>query len=168
MSFLPEQKKTNTYWDYTVGKQRTVPKVVMDEKYKTNDFFDLWLKKLPKERSFSKSKIDDNVKPLYKSWRSKYNLEETDDYDLRGAFLSGQKPNKQGHLASFGNDGKLLKSPKHETVWKTAFTEIYHDYTGVYPEISDEMTREEANQIIDELIKSKHGDAKIPEIPWSY
>ena len=111
------------------------------------DIFDKWVAKLPRERKFSKSKVPPEKEPAYNKWKELYGLEETDDYDLAGAFLSGQAPIK-GHLGSFGNEGKLLKSPTHETAWKTAFTEMYGDLVGVYPVIDDDMTREDAIEII--------------------
>lgn len=119
------------------------------------DIFDIWFKSLPKERHFSKTKVPEKYSNNYNIWKQKYGLEETPDYDLAGAFLSGQTPDRNRHLGSFGLNGKLLKHPKHETAWKTAFTEIYNELMGVYPVIDDDMTREEAAEIANELYKYK-------------
>ena len=124
--------------------------------------FDTWIKKLPKERQFIKSKIPKEKLDAYESYKNIFDLEETDDYDLAGAFLSGQEPDENGHLGSFGINGKLLKSPNHETVWKTAFTELYHKFTNVYPDIG-ELTREDAIETIRILIKQYYGDTKLPD-----
>ena len=114
------------------------------------DIFDEWFSKLPKERQFSASPIPESHKPAYEQWKKAIGFNETPDYDLPGAFLSGMLPDKNNHLASFGRNGKLLKSPNHPTSWMTSFTELYHEYAGVYPEIG-ELSREEAAEIIKEL-----------------
>jgi len=129
------------------------------------DYFDDWVSGLPDKRKFRKTEPSDP--DGYEKWKAVNGIdEETEDYDTVGAYESGQNPDEDFHLGSFGKGGKLLKSPEHETVWKTAFTEIFKEYVGVYPEIGD-LTREEANEAVEYLIKKKYGDTN-PSKLWSY
>jgi hypothetical protein len=120
------------------------------------DIFDDWYSDIPEEHGFSKSTVPEDLRGAYGSWKTQWGLVETPDYDLPGAFLSGQKPT-EGHLGSFGLNGKLLKSPTHKTAWKTAFTELYYQLTGIEPVIDEDMTREEAAEIISILRKGQEG-----------
>ena len=52
----------------------------------------------------------------YTDWKTKYNLQETPDYNLQRAFELGYNPDETGHLPSVDSQtGEWLKSDKHPT-----------------------------------------------------
>lgn len=92
---------------------------------KPRDSFDRWYENLPEERKFSQSAFKSLEEALeFDKWMKKIGHEQSPDYDYVGAFQAGHTPDKSGHMGSIGNDGKILKDPRHETFWKTALTEI--------------------------------------------
>jgi hypothetical protein len=64
--------------------------------------------------------------PAYEAWKGRYGLTETPDYDLRGAFASGLKPDERGHLddtfklpnhITFSTDSRYSNSNEQGGVW---------------------------------------------------
>src|SRR5262245_9200579 len=102
------------------------------------DTFGTWYNMLPPERQFSYSDVPVERRADYEAWKGKHGFTETADYDLAGAFLSGQEPvmvredsgEVRPHLGSRGVGGKMLKSPRHETFWKGALAEMVYEQEG--------------------------------------
>jgi len=58
-------------------------------------------------------------KMSYDDWKKKYNLKESSDYNLKGAYGAGYTPDSRGHLPTVNDKtGEFLKSPKHPTIKK--------------------------------------------------
>jgi hypothetical protein len=91
------------------------------------DVFDTFFQTLPKERKFSISDIPSNKVEEFQGFLQDQQLLDSGDFDAKGAFLAGMTRGSQGHFGSIGLGGKMLKSPRHETAWKTAFVEIIRD-----------------------------------------
>jgi hypothetical protein len=101
------------------------------------DEFDAWYDALPAEQKFAPTQLAKQQLPGYMAWAIRYGYptdpSKTPDYDLAGAYLAKMKPTMvqhpdgtlKPHLGSIGLDGRMLKSPTHETAWKAALTELY-------------------------------------------
>jgi hypothetical protein len=83
-------------------------------------------------------------------------LVEQGDYDYRGAWASGAAANERDsgdgklHWPSSTGDGRMLKSPRHETAWK----EFFMRSEGVDPEEMGIKTIEQARKYQEERRKS--------------
>jgi len=117
------------------------------------DIFDSWLGNLPKERQFSPSKLPEGSSGAFSEWMSKSGRKPEPSYDYVGAFLAGIPPS-EGHLPSFGVGGKLLKNPKHPTVWKTGFVEMAYALTGKWLDPDElDLDRQTAGKFLENLVK---------------
>lgn len=115
------------------------------------DVFDTWLGSLPKERQFSPTELPQEAQGAFQKWMELSGRNMEPSYDYSGAFAAGVQPT-QGHLPSFGRGGKLLKSPKHPTIWKTAFVELAHGLSGRWVDPDElKLDRESAGQYINKL-----------------
>ena len=117
------------------------------------DIFDSWLEKLPENRKFKPSELPQEANGAFSEWMSKSGRKPEPSYDYAGAFLAGIPPT-EGHLPSFGIGMKLLKNPKHPTVWKTAFVEMAHAITGKWIDPDEHsLDRETANKFLENMVK---------------
>lgn len=84
--------------------------------------FDITLKEVAKENAIPVEKLDrDRVTEM---------MLQSGDYDYRGAFKAGLAPSISKHdgyphWPSSTPDGRMLKSPAHETTWKEFFMREY-------------------------------------------
>jgi len=73
-------------------------------------------------------------------------VKKVNNYDYKGAFIKGIKPNEDGHWPSMDGEGKWLKSPEHPTAWKEGYFQAFGsdpDKDGViYSNLTDEVKEE--------------------------
>ena len=79
-------------------------------------------------------------------------LLQSNDYDYRKAYLSGEKPSmdigdRKYHWGSKTSTGEWLKSPNHPTAWK----EIFIEKTGVNPDGFGIKNIQEADSVLQKL-----------------
>jgi hypothetical protein len=117
------------------------------------DIFDRFFQTLPKEKQFSLTELDAPREADFQSFVKQHGLRDSNDYDLRGAFLAGDVPDETGHMGSIGLEGRMLKHPSYETAWKTAFVEIMRSL-GKEKEFHPDMfpDRQAAAQFMDSLM----------------
>ena len=74
---------------------------------------------LVKKSNNKSSNVESQPSPKlsYEDWKSKYNLKESSDYNLKRALELGYTPDKTGHLPTVDNKtGQFLKAKGHPTI----------------------------------------------------